>query len=89
MRFDTYCRPIWSLARRKPVYVVTWSGQNLIERINALMGNGPYSPGPNHPHVTLGADGERSLFVPTNRRIQPGAIINPTRELKRYLEAIR
>lgn len=84
MRFDIYCRPILPTNFRKPVYVVVYSAECEIDQINRIHQGIPYLSN-RKPRRVHAPDGTPSLFIPSDRYIRPGAIINPTRELKRVL----
>lgn len=69
MIYETICRPIEPYTRRKPCYEVV-SSTRAIDAVR--------------PHAILKSVGLKWLVIPTNRRIMPQTVINPTREVKAW-----
>jgi hypothetical protein len=79
MIYRVRCSPIWSPYRRKPVYVVskiTRVDMPCMRKVDVQFAIKP---------TAKIVGGVKSLYVPVDRYIRPGAIINPTRELRRVL----
>lgn len=68
--YRTICRPITPYTRRRPVYEVVIS-----ERVSSRV----------RPRAIIKRMGLRWIEIPTDRIIPKGAVINPTREVKRTL----
>lgn len=73
MNYETICRPIEPYTRRKPCYEVISSAHTL-QRVR--------------PHAILKSVGLKWLVIPTNRRIMPGVVINPTEEVKAWVSTL-
>lgn len=73
MNYETICRPIEPYTRRRPVYEVICSTRSIDEV---------------RPRAILKSFGLKWLVIPTNRRIMPGVVINPTREVKAWVSTL-
>ena len=72
MTHTIYCKPIFSEFNRKPVYQVVYRFKYIYTC--------------DYVGTTTWYFTGHSLYIQVNRKIPIGAIINPTKELNKYLE---
>ena len=78
MTHIVHCKPIFSKFMKKPMYRIEKNIEiELTARVRIFAININY------------ATKYSLLLLPVNRKIPIGAIINPTKELKKYLESIK